>query len=376
MNWKNFLTSGHTFSEDELELKLQYMLFNLLILSNMAFALILLIVRIFQGSVMQTIVNGSYLLFAATILYLARRNKAYFGWIVTVVIAVSYLFATVIFYYLFNEISGVSWYILLVIVGVIFRGRTTALILFSLSVLSILWIAIEHHHLPVDTVISGLVPFASSLFIVLIFDVFQKNMRKMIEAQKEKYVQLSRRDVLVDIPNRAYFFDYFSNMLERVRQDRDAPGFALLFVDVDHFKMINDRFGHTVGDVVLLEVGKRFKRRLRRGDMVARYGGDEFAVLISEIHTPEALRTMLDRLVTDMKKPFSVEDKCIDVSLSIGAVMIPQDGIDEVELIRAADQAMYAAKKEPGNSYRFYRELMESHAREHLEGHWSAWRAS
>ena len=350
------------------------MLFNLLILSNMAFAFILLIVRIIQGSSVQILINGAYLVFASMMLYLARRNKAYFQPIITVEIIVSYFFATAIFYYLFNEISGVSWYILLVIVGVIFRGIKTALMLFFLSVVSILWIALRHHHLPLDTVLSGLVPFVSSLFIVLTFDVLQKSMRRTIEAQKDKYIKLSRRDSLIDIPNRAYFFDYFSHMLERVRQDENAPGFALLFVDVDRFKSINDRFGHPVGDTVLLEVGRRLKSRLRRDDMVARYGGDEFAVIVSEIGSSIALRRMLDRLMADMNRPIAIGDWRIDVSLSTGVVMVPQDGTDEVELLKEADQAMYAAKKKQGNTYAFFQEIKGDQTPDEEGGHWSSWK--
>jgi diguanylate cyclase (GGDEF)-like protein len=376
MNMIDILTSGHSFSEEETPLKLKYMLFNLLLLSNIGFAFILFIIRIVQGEMLQMVMNGSYLLFGGITILLTRKDKAYFDTIVSVVILISYLFATAIFYYLFNEMAGVSWYIMLVIVAVIFKGRTAALNLFLLSVITVVWIALVHHHIPLGTVLTGLIPFLSSLFIIIVFDMFQESMRRLIEKQKEKYIQLSRRDALINIPNRAYFLEHFSQILEPIRNGEDAPGVALLFIDVDRFKSINDRFGHPVGDTVLMEVGKRLKSRLRRNDMVARYGGDEFAVIVSEVYSHLALRRMLDRLMTDMNRPFVVGDWRVDVSLSIGVVMIPQDGTDEVELLKEADQAMYAAKKERGNSYRFYQDIVEDQTSEHRGGHWAAWRAS
>ncbi len=378
MDLRNILTSGHTFSEEETQQHLRYMLFNLLLLSNMAFAFVLFLIRVVQGESLQMVLNGSYLLFGGITILVTRRNKAYFDAIVTVVIVISYFFATAIFYYLFNEMAGISWYIMLVIVVVIFKGRTAALILFALSVTTIVWIALEHHHIPLGTVLTGLIPFISSLFIIIVFDTFQQSMRQLIENQKDKYIRLSQRDTLIDIPNRSFFFEYLSQILEQVRRDPGRTGYALLFVDVDHFKTINDRFGHPVGDTILLEVGKRLKKQLRRKDMVARYGGDEFAVIVSGIDDVSVLSRMLERLIAEIDRPFVVGDWRITVSLSIGVVRIPEDGTDEIELLKYADKAMYKAKKKPGTSYSFYRDENGSAPLRstHDGGHWAAWKAS
>jgi diguanylate cyclase (GGDEF)-like protein len=376
MNWKNILRSGHRFTEDETQLKLRFVLLNLLLLTNIAFSIILMILRYVEGNYRALVLDLAYLFFSLMIFVIARRTKEHFDLLIINVLVVAYIFTVIIYDQMFNPIAGISWFILLTLVAVIFRGRKTAIVFAILSAVAILWVSIVRHGISVEEALTGLIPFVSGLLIVLIFDALQANMRKTIEAQKDKYIQLSRRDALINIPNRAYFLDYFSQVLERIREDESAPGFALLFVDVDRFKSINDRFGHPVGDTVLLEVGKRLKSRLRRDDMVARYGGDEFAVIVSKIDSPLALRRMLDRLMTDMNRPFVVGDWRIDVALSIGVVMIPQDGLDEVELLKEADQAMYAAKKERGNSYRFYQDISGSQTIEHRGGHWAAWKES
>lgn len=359
MNWKNILRSGHTFTEDETQLKLRFVLLNLLLISTVLFTVILLLFHFMYDGGIPLSINISYLIFAVFTLLAARRWKEHFDLLITVALLISYLFALIVYYQQYNPISGVSWFMLLVIAAVIFKDRGMALALFALSAVTIVWISIVRHGFSVVDTFTGMIPLVSGVFIVIIFDALQTSMRQTIEAQKNKYIELSRRDALINIPNRAYFLDYFSHILELVREKKETPGFALLFVDVDQFKSINDRFGHPVGDAVLLEVGKRLKSRLRRDDMVARYGGDEFAVIVSEIDNPITLRRMLDRLMVDMNRPFVVGDWRIDVALSIGSVMIPQDGTEEVELLKKADQAMYAAKKERGNSYRFYQDLIE-----------------
>jgi diguanylate cyclase (GGDEF)-like protein len=368
MKWKSLLKSGHAFSEEEMQLKLRFVLLNLLLLSTIFFTSVLLGLRVVYGEGITLAVNIAYLVFALVTFLAARRTKRYFDLLITVALSVSFVFAVLVFDQYYNEISGVSWFILLMIVALIFRGRGTALLFFLLSTAGILWVSIVRHGFTIEKTLSGMIPFVSGAIIVIIFDALQSNMRETIEAQKDKYIWLSRHDTLTEMPNRSYFFEHVSRRLARLRDAESAAGFALLFVDVDRFKSINDRYGHPVGDKVLIEVGRRLRKSLHREDIVARYGGDEFAVILTGTDGAEDVQRMLERLMEEMKRPIVIGEHTLRVAVSIGVVRIPDDGLDEAEILKKADLAMYAAKKMGGNSYRCYANLTNTRSYRHTGG--------
>ena len=135
---------------------------------------------------------------------------------------------------------------------------------------------------------------------------------------------------------------------------RDGHVTAALFLDLDHFKVINDSLGHGAGDTVLRECGRRLAGALRDADTVGRFGGDEFLVLLPDITNATDAAHVAAKLVAAMRAPFRVMGAELLVQISVGIALAPADGADATALIRSADSAMYQAKQAGRNGYRFF----------------------
>lgn len=167
--------------------------------------------------------------------------------------------------------------------------------------------------------------------------------------------QLSRmayHDALTGLPNRRLFDDRLAQAVSQAQ--RDGSCLSLLFVDLDHFKPINDKLGHEVGDLVLKEVAQRMKRAIRLSDTVARIGGDEFVVLLQNTARQEDVQTIANNMLTRFSQPIVAGQHQLMVGASIGCARYPQDASDEASLIKCADAAMYTAKRFGGNHFSFY----------------------
>ena len=167
---------------------------------------------------------------------------------------------------------------------------------------------------------------------------------------EEKLKFLSLYDPLTKLPNRVLFYD-------RMRQEiayakREQKKFALMFLDLDNIKKVNDKFGHDIGDQLLQEVAKKFNKLLREADTICRLGGDEFIILLPRLKQPrENAVDVARKILHSLGEPFLIKDNQIYVNTSIGIALYPDDGEKEEVLIKSADKAMYAAKKEGPNNY-------------------------
>ncbi|MCU7848051.1 MAG: PAS domain S-box protein [Candidatus Thiodiazotropha sp. (ex Lucinoma kastoroae)] len=187
-----------------------------------------------------------------------------------------------------------------------------------------------------------------------------------IKRSEEQLHHLAHFDPLTDLPNRLQL----SNQLETSigRAQRHNQQIALLFLDLDHFKTINDSLGHPTGDQVLKAVADRLRMRIRKEDFLARLGGDEFVILLDDCQRMDDVAFVAQDAIQTMQKPLVLEDKQdIYLGCSIGISIYPADGTETMELIRNADTAMYRAKSEGRNTYRFYTEAMTRIASERLE---------
>ncbi len=182
--------------------------------------------------------------------------------------------------------------------------------------------------------------------------------RKKAEADIER---LAYYDILTGLPNRSLFMNRLQQALAQARRDERLA--ALLFLDLDRFKEVNDQYGHTVGDKLLHAVGLRLASCIRQNDTLARFGGDEFIMLISSVKKAEDLRWVADKILSTMAEPFCIDQHRLDISTSIGIALYPQDGEDTDLLLKRADLAMYVAKDMGRNGYCFYNPKMERNSR-------------
>jgi diguanylate cyclase (GGDEF)-like protein/PAS domain S-box-containing protein len=150
-------------------------------------------------------------------------------------------------------------------------------------------------------------------------------------------------DPLTGLANRALFLDRLESALERCEQGAAPP--AVLVLDLNDFKPINDRFGHEAGDAVLVELARRLRRCVRASDTVARLGGDEFAVLIEEIDSPEVAAATVERILGDLRSPMVLDGAGLTVSASVGMAIASSGARGVDELLRRADMAMYRHKR-------------------------------
>jgi diguanylate cyclase (GGDEF)-like protein len=181
------------------------------------------------------------------------------------------------------------------------------------------------------------------------------------EAAHKLAESMARHDPLTGLPNRRVFAETLNKMVARAA--RGSAGHAVLIVDLDRFKPVNDIHGHAAGDEVLREIATRLGRMVRKGEIVARFGGDEFGFILdcatSEDPTTAA-SALADRIIASVATPIAVGSQSVTVGASIGIAICPNDGTDPETLLRAADMAMYRAKEEGRGSYRFFDQSMES----------------
>lgn len=178
------------------------------------------------------------------------------------------------------------------------------------------------------------------------FDGMKDQIRRQLDELERSRLEmehLARHDRLTGLPNRALFDDRFEQAQFEAR--RDKTGFALVFIDVDRFKPVNDNLGHAVGDQLLKEIAHRIELAIRDSDTAARIGGDEFVVLLRDIRDSALALSVAEKIRKAVGLPFVVDENSIDVSVSIGIALYPEHGDDILELSKHADEAMYGAKE-------------------------------
>lgn len=175
--------------------------------------------------------------------------------------------------------------------------------------------------------------------------------------QEERIAYLAHHDALTGLPNRVLFRDQLVDALGMNRSGGDAA--ALLYLDLDQFKTVNDTLGHPIGDQLLIAVAERLRRQLSDRDHVARLGGDEFAVLLTGRTTAALAADLADRIISAIGEPFDINGQFIFIGVSIGIALAPADGDDADLLMKHADMALYRAKQDGRNVYRFFETAMD-----------------
>ena len=183
--------------------------------------------------------------------------------------------------------------------------------------------------------------------------------------QAEETIQhLAFHDPLTELPNRILFADRIQQALHHAERNKEKV--ALLFIDLDRFKSVNDTLGHAAGDSILKEVAHRLQNCLRQADTVSRFGGDEFNVLLTQISKEEEVKIIAHKILKALEWPYQVDNQEIFLSGSIGIALYPKDGQDAMSLTKNADTALYRAKDLGRNNYQPYSSTMNSRALERM----------
>ncbi|MCJ8339119.1 MAG: EAL domain-containing protein [Pseudomonadales bacterium] len=190
--------------------------------------------------------------------------------------------------------------------------------------------------------------------------MFQNINQRKEDEQKLHY--LANYDSLTDLANRAYFYDTLAKVI--IRSRRTSASLAVLFIDLDHFKVVNDHYGHDTGDILLKYVSAMLRSSVREGDLVARMGGDEFAVILYDIDDAVGMASVAQKILNKVDKPIDIQGTILSVSASIGIAYFEGETMTMEDLLKSADTAMYSAKSQGRNNYQFFAASMHETVRE------------
>lgn len=186
----------------------------------------------------------------------------------------------------------------------------------------------------------------AAFFLVLEHDITAR------KAEMEKVWHIAHHDNLTGLANKSLYKNLLDHSLRQAK--RSEKKLAVFFLDLDKFKAANDTFGHHVGDLVLVEVGLILRRIMRESDVIARFGGDEFGLILPNVESLSSAETVAQNIVDAICKPMQLDNKVVNIGASIGISLFPNDGIEIDVLVRSADTAMYAAKKAGRNCFRSF----------------------
>ena len=214
----------------------------------------------------------------------------------------------------------------------------------------------DGHEFPIELAITTIDVEGEHEFSAFIRDITQKKESEAIIWKQANY------DKVTGLPNRHMFYDRLEQEIKK--SHRDSLQMAILFIDLDHFKEINDTLGHDMGDILLMETSRRIGNCIRETDTVARLGGDEFTVILSEIQDTRNLERLAQCILQALAEPFKLGEEIAYVSASIGITLYPNDANNAEDLIRNADQAMYVAKKLGRNQSSYFTAALQVAAQE------------
>ena len=185
-----------------------------------------------------------------------------------------------------------------------------------------------------------------------------------VKASQQQIEFLAHHDILTELPNRILLIERFKLAIASVKREEVAVG--LISLDLDHFKVVNDSFGHHAGDLLLKEVVSRLKTCVRDLDTISRQGGDQFIILLPDIYEANDVAIVAQKILEIFRNPFLIDGDSVKITASLGIVLFPKDGNDLSQLLQYADTAMYHAKDSGGNGYQFFNEAMAASSKERL----------
>ena len=224
----------------------------------------------------------------------------------------------------------------------------------------------EQKHVRFDGAVFDAETLTSSIFFEGRYEaqtIIRDISRRKDEEERLKY--LASHDFLTDLPNRFFFEEVLQHTIAKIKRTNMTG--AVLYLDIDQFKGINDTYGHAVGDVVLKEIAAKLRATVREEDIIARIGGDEFVILLDSIKDAANAAQVAQAVLNACSKPIHLEHRRMSISFSIGIAIFPKDGVDAQELLQMADAAMYKAKDEGKNRAKFYSSEMRKKTEDRIQ---------
>lgn len=229
----------------------------------------------------------------------------------------------------------------------IFWGSLVMLIWFTLLTLERIGVQFQQIILPQNYNVAITVAYAGMSVavtsIIMAYAQMNKTLRTTLKKANQELGFLSSHDELTGLRNRRFYHEHMGRCLERSTETSRTLG--LIVFDLNHFKLINDTYGHGVGDIVLAELGKRLQSQIRGNDLIARTGGDEFAVVLENVSGKNELVRVAEKVAAVVGQPITVRREALAVSASCGVALFPEHGSEQKQLEERADQAMYLAKQ-------------------------------
>ena len=372
---KNILSSGHIFTEEEYELKTKYILLNSMLIILSTSLAVVGSFRFLTSYCEQGMIDYSGTILSIVMLVILRWFKKGDYKISAYIIAFMSASLIVVSYYASNGIININtWFIALTIPIFFILGYRVAMVMALLFMILIVVLDMNYIHTDTLNKVYGYVPLFLSVIFLHIYEyrfyqftkiltntnnnleqkVKEKTLERtqVLEEQKNKLDHQAHHDYLTALPNRVKFQKEIQNMIDN-RKDSNN-NLAIFFIDLDHFKNINDSFGHDIGDQVIKITAKRIRKCIRKDDCLARFGGDEFVVLIDNYEDKNDLEAIAENIISCISKPVLIDNMTMFVSCSIG-ISLHREEIDSYhDFIKYADTAMYKAKEKGRNNYQFY----------------------
>ncbi len=193
-----------------------------------------------------------------------------------------------------------------------------------------------------------------AIVILVLVLLWNRHLKAEVRLRREmelKMQHMATHDELTGLPNRGLLRDRLNTSIANHARHQEL--LALLFIDLDGFKAVNDTYGHDIGDELLIQIAERFDNRIRKTDTVARCGGDEFVILLTSLHHREEAAFICEKIISQAREPFVLSSCTVTVGASIGVAMYPDDGTDPETLVKAGDTLMYAVKTSGKNNFKF-----------------------
>ncbi len=371
---KNILSSGYIFGEEDYALKTKYILLNsMMSLLSVSLAIVGSF-RILTGYYMQGLIDYFATATGLLLIFILRKFKK--GHYLLVAYVMAFISATLIIvsYYTSNGIININtWFIALIIPIFFILGYRIAMVMALLFMIIIATLNLNYVRTDTLNTMYGYVPLFLSVIFLHIYEyrfyeftkvltdtnnnleqkVKEKTLERtqVLEEQKNKLDHQTHHDHLTALPNRVKFQ---KEIQKKIDFKRDDEKLAIFFIDLDHFKNINDSFGHDIGDQVIKITADRVRQCIRKDDTLARFGGDEFVVLIDDYYDKSDLEVVAENIISCISKPILIESMTMFISCSIGISVHQEEVCSPHDLIKYADTAMYKAKEQGRNIYQFY----------------------